>query len=99
MKLLTSLLFLILVQNTWADANDSRMMRMATKALMSYPMVKRTTRNFVEVVQNKTLGDDVVYVGYLVPFIRGEISYQKRDINVFYNFREQSAGARYTFNF
>ncbi len=75
------------------------MIRTSTKALLAYPEIKHSTRNLVEKIQRNTIGENEEYLSILVPFVTGEIKYQKRDTNVFYNFRDQSMGARYIFDF
>ena len=75
------------------------MIRVSTKAVMSYPGVKSSSKSLVNLVRKKTVGDNEEYLSVLVPFVTGEIRYQSKDSNLYYNFRDQSVGARYIFRF
>jgi hypothetical protein len=94
------LLFLILILSISASqAADPKMMRVTTKAVLSYSSVKKTTKHFIDQVQDQTIGDNEEYLTFLVPFVTGEIKYQNKGTNFYYDFRDQAVGARYSTSF
>lgn len=92
-------LCLVMILFSFALSSNTQMMRVSTRAIMSYPTVKKTSRSLVKIVKKNTVGDNEEYLGILVPFVTGEVRYQSKDSNLYYNFRDQSVGARYIYRF